>query len=153
MEESRVRGGNGSHEQALGSSARFSHVVERDSLAREFESQTLGNFNQQHICVVTETYPPEINGVAITLSRLVNGLRARGNRVSVVHPRQRDTQSPNGTLHGDSDDIQIRGLPLPGYHGLQFGVPAGRILKQAWSYQCPQAVYVATEGPLGWSAV
>jgi hypothetical protein len=120
---------------------------------REFESETHSNFNQQHICVVTETYPPEINGVAITLSRLVNGLRARGNRVSVVRPRQRIEQSSGGTLGGDSDDIPVRGLPLPGYHGLQFGMPAGRLLKQAWSHHPPAAVYVATEGPLGWSAV
>ena len=141
MEENRVRGGDRSP-------ARFSNVEERDSITREFESQTHSSFNQQHICVVTETYPPEINGVAITLSRLVSGLRARGNQVSVVHPRQR-----NGTLDSEVDDICVRGLPLPGYHGLQFGMPAGRLLKQAWSHHRPAVVYVATEGPLGWSAV
>jgi glycosyltransferase involved in cell wall biosynthesis len=141
MEENRVRGGDRSR-------SRFSNVEERDSTTRKFESQTHSNFTQQHICVVTETYPPEINGVAITLSRLVNGLRARGNRVSVVHPRQR-----NVTLDSAFDDVQVRGLPLPGYHGLQFGMPAGRLLKQAWSQHRPAAVYVATEGPLGWSAV
>jgi len=146
MEEHRVRVGDRSP-------ARFSNVEERVSIARQFESETHSNFNQQHICVVTETYPPEINGVAITLSRLVNGLRARGNRVSVVHPRQRNEQSPGGTLDIECDDIKVRGLPLPGYHGLQFGIPAGRLLKQAWSHHRPAAVYVATEGPLGWSAV
>ena len=146
MEENRVRGGDRSP-------ARFSNVEERDSIAREFESQTHKNFNQQHFCVVTETYPPEINGVAITLSRLVRGLRARGNRISVVHPRQRNEQSLDGALDTDPDDIQVRGLPLPGYHGLQFGMPAARLLKQAWSRHRPAAVYVATEGPLGWSAV
>jgi glycosyltransferase involved in cell wall biosynthesis len=149
MEENLVRGSVGSHEQALDSAARFSHVEERSSAAREFESQVQSDFNQQHICVVTETYPPEVNGVAITLSRLVSGLRARGNSVSVVHPGQ----SSRGGLHRELDDIEVRGLPLPGYHGLQFGMPAGRILKQAWSHHRPAAVYVATEGPLGWSAV
>jgi len=153
MEESLVRGGVGSHEQALNSSARSSHVEERRSAAREFESQAHNDFNQQHICVVTETYPPEVNGVAITLSRLVSGLRARGNSVSVVYPGQRSAQSSCARLHRELDDIEVRGLPLPGYHGLQFGMPAGRILKQAWSHHRPAAVYVATEGPLGWSAV
>src|ERR1700722_16193671 len=146
MEENRVRGGDRSP-------ARFSNVEGRDSIAREFESQTHSNFNQQHICVVTETYSPEINGVAITLSRLVSGLRARGNRVSVFHPRQRNEQSLDGALDTNPDDIQVRGWPLPGYHGLQFGIPAGRLLKQAWSHHRPEAIYVATEGPLGWSAV
>jgi glycosyltransferase involved in cell wall biosynthesis len=74
-------------------------------------------------------------------------LRARGNRVSVVHPRQR-----NGAFNREFDDIRVRGLPLPGYHGLQFGMPAGRLLKEAWNHHRPEVVYVATEGPLGWSA-
>ena len=26
-----------------------------------------------HLCVVTDTYAPEINGVALTLARLING--------------------------------------------------------------------------------
>jgi len=47
----------------------------------------------------------------------------------------------------------VRGLPLPGYQGLQFGVPSGRLLRQSWKNHRPAAVYVATEGPLGWSAV
>lgn len=42
-----------------------------------------------HICIVTETYPPEVNGVAFTLAHLVDGLSARGHMVSVVRPRQR----------------------------------------------------------------
>jgi hypothetical protein len=40
----------------------------------------------RHICFVTETYPPEINGVALTLARLVKGLATRGRSVSVVRP-------------------------------------------------------------------
>ena len=149
MEENRVRGDRSQVQPH--SSMRFSSVEERHSLAPDF--QTHNNFDRQHICVVTETYPPEINGVAITLSRLVNGLRARGNRVSVVHPRQQRDKFPNATLNNECDDLRVRGLPLPGYHGLQFGVPARRLLKKAWSHHRPIAVYVATEGPLGWSAV
>ncbi len=30
--------------------------------------------DQRHICIVTETYPPEVNGVAMTLARRVEGL-------------------------------------------------------------------------------
>ena len=39
---------------------------------------------QRHICIVTETYPPEINGVARTLAHLVEGLRTQGHAVSVA---------------------------------------------------------------------
>lgn len=33
------------------------------------------------ISVVTETYPPDINGVAMTLSRIVNGLVQNGHDI------------------------------------------------------------------------
>ena len=39
------------------------------------------------IAVVTETHPPEVNGVAMTVGRLIEGLRGRGHRVSVLRPR------------------------------------------------------------------
>ena len=150
MDGNRIRGGDRCDEQAHELSSSFSNVEELSPFARQ--GQTQNDVSEPHICVVTETYPPEINGVAITLSRLVNGLRALGNNVSVVHPRQRNGQSVDG-LDGDLDHHQVRGLPLPGYHGLQFGMPAGRLLRQAWSHHLPAAVYVATEGPLGLSAV
>ncbi len=40
-----------------------------------------------HIAVVTETYPPEVNGVAMTLGRMVRGLLANGHRISLPRPR------------------------------------------------------------------
>ncbi|HEY2526123.1 MAG TPA: glycosyltransferase family 1 protein [Candidatus Binataceae bacterium] len=101
------------------------------------------------ICFVTETYPPEINGVALTLARLIGGLSARGHAISLVRPRQ-----PGADVSRvDHNVTLVRGLPLPGYPGLQFGVPAGRLLRRLWSRSRPDAVYVATEGPLGLSAV
>ena len=108
----------------------------------------------QHICVVTETYSPEINGVALTLAHLVNGLRARQHKVSVVYPDlQKRTISDENVLGFLPEDVLVRGLPLPGYQGLQFGLPAGRLLRRSWRNRPPAAVYVATQGPLGWSAV
>jgi glycosyltransferase involved in cell wall biosynthesis len=104
----------------------------------------------RHICIVTETYPPEVNGVALTLSHLVKGLRERGHVVSMIRPRQRmiDTSKPPG----DTSTLLVRGLPLPGYKGLQFGLPAKRTFQHSWSTNRPDAIYIATEGPLGWSA-
>ncbi|MGH7963638.1 MAG: glycosyltransferase family 4 protein [Candidatus Binatia bacterium] len=107
--------------------------------------------HRQHICLVTETYPPEVNGVALTLAHLVTGLRAQGYTASVVRPR-RQTSDGSGCSN-DSTVTLVRGLPLPGSWGLQFGLPAGGLLRRAWTQQRPDVVYVATEGPLGWSAV
>jgi glycosyltransferase involved in cell wall biosynthesis len=44
-------------------------------------------------------------------------------------------------------------MPVPGYPGLRFGLPAGSLLRRLWAERRPDAVYVATEGPLGYSAV
>lgn len=46
-----------------------------------------------------------------------------------------------------------RGLRLPRYDGLKLGLPARTRLVQAWLRQRPDLVHVATEGPLGWTAV
>ncbi len=97
--------------------------------------------------IVTETYPPEVNGVALTIGGLENGLRARGHEVSVVRPRQAADATPK------PHEMLVRGAPLPRYPGLRFGFPATRKLTAAWRNVAPDAIYIATEGPLGWSAL
>lgn len=104
---------------------------------------------QCHIAIVTETYPPEINGVALTLARLATGLQERGHTVSIVRPSLWDLHDIPST----PGMVFVPGLPLPGYKGLHFGLPAGRRLQECWCQEPPDVVYVATEGPLGWSAV
>ena len=106
---------------------------------------------QRHICIVTETYPPEVNGVAMTLARLVEGIRTQGHAVSIVRPRQGRSDSPGD--RGDPTVTVVRGLPLPGYKGTHVGWPARGLLHGCWTHRRPDVVYVATEGPLGWSAV
>lgn len=99
--------------------------------------------------IVTETYPPDVNGVALTVHGLERGLRARGHQVQVVRPRH----PADGDGEGSADELLVRGAPLPRYPGLRFGLPATRRLRAAFQSLRPDAVYVATEGPLGWSAV
>lgn len=100
-----------------------------------------------HVCLVTETYPPEVNGVALTVQSLEQGLRRLGHEVALVRPRQPEAASAR------EGELLLAGAGLPRYPGLRFGLPAGRRLMQAWRAHRPDAVYVATEGPLGWSAV
>ena len=104
--------------------------------------------------VVTETWPPEINGVALTVQALAHGLLARGHAVEVVRPRQPgDRHDPAGERSdGALATLLMRGAALPRYPGLRFGLPAMRALGRHWRQARPDAVYVATEGPLGWSA-
>jgi glycosyltransferase involved in cell wall biosynthesis len=105
----------------------------------------------RHICVITETYPPEVNGVAFTLAHLVDGLSARGHAVSVVRPHQQ--ASDHSDCRYGPDVTLVPSLPFPWYRELQVGIPAGGILRSCWRQHRPDVVYVATQGPLGWSAV
>ncbi len=105
----------------------------------------------RHVCVVTETYPPEINGVASTLAHLVLGLRERGRRVSLVRPRQgADDRAGDEDLR---ETALVGGVSLPWCGGVRIGLPGGTALRNLWKPDRPDVVYVATEGPLGWSAV
>ncbi|OYW25204.1 MAG: glycoside hydrolase [Hydrogenophilales bacterium 12-63-5] len=120
--------------------------------AAEFTCQTLPSMRPQlRIAVVTETYPPEVNGVAMTLGRLVNGLQVRNHQVQLIRPRQNDGDQPQPTATL-SEHLQ-RGIALPRYEGLKMGLPAKAALTRLWTRQRPDVVQIATEGPLGWSAL
>ena len=98
--------------------------------------------------IVTETYPPEVNGVALTVQGLEQGLRNRGHEVALVRPRQ-----DGDVVEAGAGTLLVRGAGLPRYPGLKFGLPATRQLLRRWRDARPEAIYVATEGPLGWSAL
>lgn len=103
-----------------------------------------------YVSLVTETFPPEINGVANTLWQMHHGLTALGHRVQLVRPAQPQDRASPCT---DKDLLLTRGLPIPGYPGLHFGLPADRKLRTQWEQKRPDIVYIATEGPLGRSAL
>lgn len=106
------------------------------------------------IALVTETWTPEVNGVAMTLGRMVDGLIARGHRVQLVRPRQTNSeQATESSASSAFSEVLAHGLKIPRYEGLRFGLPARARLVRLWSRQRPDLVHVATEGPLGWSAV
>ncbi|WP_300656159.1 glycosyltransferase family 1 protein [Pseudomonas sp.] len=101
------------------------------------------------IALITETFPPEINGVATTLGRLVDGLRARGHRLQLVRPRQ----SSDDGRKSDDQLLLTRGWSLPGYPGLQWGQSSLHKLLRRWKRQRPDVLYISTEGPLGLSSL
>ncbi|RPH43797.1 MAG: glycosyltransferase family 1 protein [Burkholderiales bacterium] len=105
------------------------------------------------IAVVTETWPPEVNGVAITLARMVGGLHDRGHDIQLVRPRQSTDEPDAGLGREGFGEVLTRGVPIPRYPHLKLGIPARRRLSRLWSTQRPDVVHIATEGPLGWSAL
>jgi glycosyltransferase involved in cell wall biosynthesis len=102
------------------------------------------------IAVVTETYPPEINGVARTVGPMVDWLLARGHAVELVRPRQRlePARAPRPGL----DETLTAGAAVPRTQ-VQVGFALPGRLAAGWRAARPDLVHVVTEGPLGWAAV
>jgi len=103
------------------------------------------------VALVTETYPPEVNGVAFTVEQVVRGLQDQCHQVQLIRPRQ-----PNADGRIDSashEQVLMRGWQIPRYPHLRMGVPAKKALHALWVQRRPDVVHIATEGPLGWSAL
>ena len=103
------------------------------------------------IAFVTETYPPEINGVSLSSERFIRGLVTRRHAIQLVRPRQHADEC--GVAQAAFEEMLVPGLPIPRYPGLRMGLPAKRALIESWSRRRPDLVHVVTEGPLGWSAL
>lgn len=85
------------------------------------------------IALVTDAWLPQVNGVVTTLVELVKQLRASGHEVEVLHP---------GAFHT---------RPCPGYAGIDLAIRPRRFLASWLDSERPDAIHLATEGPLGWA--
>ncbi len=92
--------------------------------------------------VVTDTYVPDVNGVALSLGRLCSGLRERGHRVEIIR---------SGKANGEGETT-VLSWPLPGYWEIKVGAPWPGELRRRWQKSRPDVIYVAIETPLGFSA-
>lgn len=102
------------------------------------------------VTLVTETWPPEINGVALTVHRLFSGLGS-DHHLSLIRVRQGNPDR-GLALPGVQTHV-LPGFPLPRYPGLNMGLPHLRTLQRLWRHERPDVVHVVTEGPLGWASV
>ncbi len=96
------------------------------------------------ITFVSDTYAPQPNGVATTLQRLVHGLRERGHDVDVIRP---------AVLSCDEEGMKVPSISLPGYPEVRVGLPIRLVLQARWYRRRPDVIYVATETPMGASAI
>ena len=113
--------------------------------------QLAASHRSLRIAIVTETYPPEVNGVALTLSRFVEGLRERNHEIQLIRPRQ--DQADQAVQGQGFNEVLTGGMPIPRYPDLKMGLPAKRALVKQWMLRRPDLVHIVTEGPLGWSAL
>lgn len=87
------------------------------------------------IVIVSDAWTPQINGVVRTLTTMVAALRSQGHRVLTVTP-----------------DCFGRTVPCPRYPDIRLVPWPGRHLSRMIEDFGPQAIHIATEGPLGWAA-
>ena len=85
------------------------------------------------IALVTDAWQPQVNGVVTTLVELVKQLELAGHTLEVIEPGG------------------FRTRPCPGYRGIDLAVaPKASLTARLDAFQ-PDAIHLATEGPLGWA--
>jgi 1,2-diacylglycerol 3-alpha-glucosyltransferase/glucuronosyltransferase len=85
------------------------------------------------ILFITDAWHPQINGVVRTLSTTGRELEKMGHTVGFIGPDQFNT------------------VPLPGYQEIRIAVKPRRKLARLIAEFGPEAIHIATEGPLGWA--
>ncbi|RYX92426.1 MAG: glycosyltransferase family 1 protein [Comamonadaceae bacterium] len=86
------------------------------------------------IALVTDAWAPQVNGVVTTLVELVRELTLAGHHVDVIEPGMFQTR------------------PCPGYAGIDLAIRPRKKLAELLAAWQPDAIHIATEGPLGWAA-
>ena len=86
------------------------------------------------IALVTDAWYPQVNGVVRTWNRVIEECEGLGHEFLVVAPRD------------------FRTVPLPTYPEIRIAIAPGRGLKRRLDAFRPEAVHIATEGPLGLAA-
>ena len=113
------------------------------------ESQAYPASNTLRIAIVTETWPPEINGVARSVMQLCKGLQQRGHQILLVRPQQ-----PTSCEEFSPDaECRVTASRIPKYPELRFGHPQRGKIAKAFKQFKPDIVHIVTEGPLGLAAL
>jgi glycosyltransferase involved in cell wall biosynthesis len=86
------------------------------------------------ILLATDAWEPQVNGVVRTLTRIVAELREMGDEVEVISPDQFPT------------------FPLPTYPEIKLAVGAYEKVQELFKSFEPEAIHIATEGPIGLAA-
>lgn len=101
-----------------------------------------------NIVLVTETWVPEINGVANSVYQLVEGLINQGNQVTLVRPK------PLAYFTSSvQKEVFVKAHTIPNYTDMQYGHPELFKLFKLFKKVKPDVVHIVTEGPLGLTAL
>jgi glycosyltransferase involved in cell wall biosynthesis len=85
------------------------------------------------ILIATDAWEPQVNGVVRTLQATIRELEARGILVKVIGPH----------------DFQT--FPMPTYPDIRLAMATTGAMRGILDREQPDAVHIATEGPIGWA--
>ncbi len=98
-------------------------------------SKTLLTFpGPTRVLIVSDAWVPQVNGVVRTLSAIADELRAMGKTVEIIGPDRFNT------------------IPMPSYPEIRLAIFPGPKLARLIEAYAPDALHIATEGPLGLAA-
>lgn len=104
------------------------------------------------IAVVAESFLPQANGVTVTLLRLLEHLRSRGEEVLVLAPAAGRGQDAV-TAYAGAEVRRYRAVSLPGYSDLRLATPRVRTLGEHLRCFAPDVLHLAAPFLLGWQAI
>ena len=120
-----------------------------NSETRHGVPKLVGSFSKSlYISVVTDTWRPDINGVALTSGKMMDGLINLGARIQLIQPVISD---PND--EPVYEVVTVAGFRLPFYREVSLGVSSRKLIKKQWTHKRPDLVIIITEGLLGRSAM
>lgn len=108
-------------------------------------TKQMTNHKSLKITIITETWVPEINGVANSLLNLCLGLQAQGHKIQLIRPKPKTLSERFKPEH----ECWVRAQSIPKYKSLQFGWPQVSKISNALDRFEPDVVHIVTEGPLG----
>jgi glycosyltransferase involved in cell wall biosynthesis len=86
------------------------------------------------IMIVTDAWEPQVNGVVRTLKNTTRELLELGHKVELLTP------------------LEFRTIPCPTYPEIRLSILPGQRVRQRIAEFAPDALHIATEGPLGMAA-
>ncbi|MFQ6195176.1 glycosyltransferase family 4 protein [Streptomyces sp. NPDC000405] len=100
------------------------------------------------VVIVTESFPPDVNGVAHCAWQTARHLVLRGHEPLVVAPAAPRGTEPGAGASAPCPVVRVRSVPLPGYAQVRVALP-GRRLAAAIGAHRPDVVHLASPFVLG----
>ena len=86
------------------------------------------------LLIVTDAWSPQVNGVVVSLQNTIAWLQRKGHETRLIEPGQ------------------FRSIPCPTYPDIRLALAPGRQVSRVIEAAAPDAIHIATEGPLGLAA-